>query len=194
MRKLVAVEYISLDGVMQAPGARDEDERGGFEHGGWAMERFAADPVAMQASIEGQSSTSALLFGRRTYDQLVGYWLGDPDPNPFSDILRETPKYVASRTRVPLVHPNSQLLGEDTLGAVVALKEEGDGDIVLLGSGMLVRDLAAAGLVDEYLLSILPVVIGSGTRLFGDRYTPMKVVSSIVSPSGIVVATYRVAR
>ena len=194
MGKLVAVEYVSLDGVMQAPGAPDEDRRGGFSHGGWAMTRFAADPAAMQASMEGRSTTRALLFGRRTYDQLVGHWLNDPNPNPFADVLRQTPKYVASRGRAPLAHPNSHLLGEDTPAAVAALTKETDGDVVLLGSGTLVRDLAAAGLVDEYILSILPVVLGSGTRLFADTFTPMEVVSSIISPTGIVVATYRVLR
>ncbi|WP_150306917.1 dihydrofolate reductase family protein [Planctomonas psychrotolerans] len=194
MGDLVAVEYVSLDGVMQAPGAPDEDPRGGFEHGGWATTRFAADPVAMQASMEGHSDTAALLFGRRTYDQLVGHWLNAPQPNPFADVLRKTPKYVASRTRAPLTHPHSFLLGENTLESVASLTKESAGDVVLLGSGMLVRDLAAAGLVDRYLLSILPVVLGTGTRLFGDTFAPMEVVSSTISPTGTVVATYRVVR
>ena len=134
-----------------------------------------------------------MLFGRRTYLQLVGHWLSTTEPNPFTDILRDTTKYIASRTLTdPLPYPNSILLTGDAPRAVEELKAEGEGDIVVLGSGALLRDLAAAGLVDAYVLTILPVVLGSGARLFGSTYAPLSVTSSYTSPTGIVVATYEV--
>lgn len=195
MRRLVAVEYVSLDGVMQAPARADEDPRGGFQHGGWAAELLGSDPEAVQASMGGHANTNGMLFGRRTYLDLVGHWLSTTDPNPFTEIIRDTTKYVASRTlSEPLPHPNSALLAGDAVDAVAALKADGEGDIVVLGSGALLRNLAAAGLVDAYTLTIVPVVIGSGTRLFGDTNASLRVSSSFVSPTGIVVATYEVDR
>jgi len=194
MGKLLAVENVSLDGVMQSPGRADEDTREGFSRGGWATEMLMADPEAMQASMPSGDQPTAMLFGRRTYDDLVGHWLTTDDPNPFTDILRAQPKYVASRSGADLPHPNSHRLEGDAVEAVRALKSEFDMDFVLLGSGELLHDLAAAGLVDEYLLTILPVVLGSGRRLFGDTYAELEVVRSYTSPTGIVVATYRVAR
>src|SRR5215213_1519324 len=110
-------------------------------------------------------------FGRRTYEDVVGHWLSAPEPNPFTEILEKTPKYVASRTLIePLPHPNSTLLKGDAIGQVAALKYESGQDLVVLGSGVLVRDLAAAGLIDEYVLTTIPVVLGSGTRLFGNLH------------------------
>jgi dihydrofolate reductase len=194
MPKLIVVENVSLDGVMQGPGRPDEDTRGDFVHGGWAAERLGRDPEAARASMGGMGSTAALLFGHRTYTDLVGHWLSTPDPNPFTQVLRDTPKYVASRQAdAELPHPNSIQLADDAAAAVAELKA-GDlaGDIVVLGSGELVRSLAAAGLVDEYLLTTVPVVLGSGTRLFGDTYAELEVASSFTSPTGIVVAAYRV--
>ena len=220
MAKLVAVEYISLDGVMQAPGRADEDTRGGFTHGGWASALLAADPEAAQASMSGQSETVALMFGHRTYVDLVGHWLNAEEPNPFAGILRQTPKFVASRSPdTQLAHPNSELLlpavsdavsddatgeteGEaedkaDDGGAVPAVRElkaSLEGEVVILGSGELVRSLAAEDLIDAYLLTILPVALGSGARLFADHRTPFEVTSSFTSPTGIVVATYTPVR
>lgn len=193
MYKLTAVEYLSLDGVMQSPGRPDEDTRGGFHLGGWAMPRLAADPEAAQASMSGQGDTAGLLFGRRTYHDLVGHWLSTPEPNPFVEILTRTPKYVASRTPDhALPYPNSSLLTGEATESVRSLKAQGDGEIVLLGSGALVRDLAAAGLVDRYILTIFPLILGRGTRLFEGTYNTLEVESSITSPTGIIVATYRV--
>jgi dihydrofolate reductase len=195
MRTLVVVENVSLDGVMQAPGRPDEDERGGFRYGGWASQMLADDPEAVQASMGDTGSGAELLFGRRTYLDLVGHWLSTPDPNPFTEILRSTPKYVASRTLTePLPHPASTLLSGDAVDAVDALKADGDGELVVLGSGDLVRQLAAAGLVDEYRLTILPVVLGAGTRLFGDTHTELEPVRTQAFPSGAIVGRYRVAR
>jgi dihydrofolate reductase len=197
MAKIVAVENISLDGVMQSPGRPDEDTRGGFDRGGWASQLLAADPEAAMAAMSGQGRTAAMLFGHRTYLDLVGHWLGTDEPNPFTEILRATPKYVASRSASTLLeHPNSELLTPDADGDAVAsvraLKATLEGDVVVLGSGELVRSLAAAGLVDEYLLTILPVVLGRGARLF-DGYAPLEVRSSWTSTTGIVVGTYAVA-
>lgn len=196
MSRLVVVENVSLDGVMQSPGRPDEDTRGGFTRGGWAARALSRDPEAARASLEGQGRTRALLFGRRTYLDLVGHWLSTPEPNPFAEILAQTPKYVASRTlTAPLPHPASELLGGDPVASVARLKaEDVEGDLVVLGSGELVRALAAAGLVDEYLLTIIPVVLGSGTRLFGDTYAELEVTRSVTSATGIVVATYAVVR
>jgi len=199
MGKIVAVENISLDGIMQSPGRPDEDTRDGFDRGGWATELLSVDSEAAMAAMSGQGETSAMLFGRRTYVDLVGHWLNTTDPNPFTDILRQTPKYVASRSSTTeLEHPNSHLLAADERGTVMdavrSLKQSLDGEIVVLGSGELVRDLAAAGLVDEYLLTTLPIILGSGTRLFGSTHAALKVISTFTSPTGIVVATYEVQR
>jgi dihydrofolate reductase len=190
MGKLVVVENVSLDGVMQAPGRADEDTRGGFDRGGWVSGLLAGDPEAAMASMKGHGATAAMLFGRRTYLDLLGFWLSNPEPNPFTEILRDTPKYVVSSTlEEPLPHPASTRISLDDVGAT---KDAVAGDIVVLGSGELVRALAAAKLVDEYVLTILPVVLGSGTRLFAETPAALKVVKSFTSPTGIVVATYRV--
>ena len=199
MRTLVVVENLSLDGVMQAPGRPDRppaaDERGGFTYGGWASAMLADDPEVVQAGMGDTGSGAEMLFGRRTYLDLVGHWLSTPDPNPFTEILRTTQKYVASRTLTePLPHPASTLLGRDAVEAVRGLRNDGDGELVVLGSGDLVRQLAAAGLVDEYQLTILPVVLGVGTRLFGDTHTELEPVQTQAFPSGAVVARYRVVR
>jgi dihydrofolate reductase len=195
MRTLVVVENLSLDGVMQAPGRADEDERGGFTHGGWASRMLENDPEVVQASL-GDSrpgNGTEMLFGRRTYLDLVGHWLSTPDPNPFTEILRTTRKYVASTTLTdPLPHPASTLLQGDAVAAVRSLKADGDGELVVLGSGNLVRQLAAAGLVDQYQLTVLPVVLGAGTRLFGDTHTELEPIRTQAFPSGAVVARYRV--
>jgi dihydrofolate reductase len=194
MGRLVVVENISLDGVVQGPGRPDEDTRDGFRHGGWAAERLAADPEAARASFEGRGRTRGMLFGRRTYLDLVGHWLSAPEPNPFTDVLRSTPKHVASSTFTePLPHPGSMLLRGDVTAAVAALKQQDEeGDLVVLGSAMLVRALAAADLVDAYVLTIIPVVLGSGARLFGDTFADLEVTRSVTSSTGVVVATYAV--
>jgi len=193
MRNVVVVENVSLDGVMQGPGRPDEDERGGFRYGGWASELLSRDPEAVQASMGAPGGSSEMLFGRRTYVDLVGHWLSTTDPNPFTEILRSTTKYVATRSlTAPLEHPNSVRLEGDAVEAVRALKADGDGDLVVLGSGDLVRQLAAAGLVDVYQLTVLPVVLGAGTRLFGDTHTELEPERVQAFDSGIVVGRFRV--
>jgi dihydrofolate reductase len=193
MGKLVVVENVSLDGVMQAPGRPDEDTRGDFQRGGWAAQTLEKDPEAVQASMAGEGQAGAMLFGRRTYEDVVGHWLSTPEPNPFAEIFEQTPKYVVSHTlSEPLPHPNSTLLKGDVKDEVSTLKRESGQDLVVLGSGVLVRELAAMGLIDTYVLTTIPVVLGSGTRLFGDTYIPLQVINSVTTSSGIVVATLRV--
>jgi dihydrofolate reductase len=195
MSRLVVVENVSLDGVMQSPGRPDEDTRDGFDRGGWATAALSVDPVAAQASMDGDGTTVGLVLGRRTYLDLLGHWTTTPEPNPFTDILLQTPKHVASSTlTAPLPYPNTELLGTDPVAGVRRLKADGEGDLVVLGSGRLVHALAAADLVDLYVLTVVPVVLGRGTRLFEGRYTALDVVRTVTSPTGIVVGTYAVRR
>ncbi|WP_432536456.1 dihydrofolate reductase family protein [Kineococcus arenarius] len=197
MHELVVVENVSLDGVAQGPGRPDEDTRGGFGLGGWATRLLAEDPEAVRAAMGGRGATTAMLFGRRTYHDLVGHWLGTDEPNPFTDVLRRTPKFVASRSADPeggLPWPASTLLTGEAVRTVAALKERGNGDLVVLGGLALVRDLTAAGLVDRFVLTTLPVVLGRGTRLFEGTALDLDVDSSTTTAAGTVVATYRVRR
>ena len=197
MPKLIAVENLSEDFVMQSPGRPDEDTRGGFDRGGWAHELLAKDPEAMAASMDGEGQTGAMLFGRITYEDLVGHWLSTDEPNPFTELIRVMPKFVATRTlENPLPHPNSAVLQGDALEAVATLKQEQriQGDIVLLGSGDLLRQLIAADLVDEFILTRLPITLGQGVKLWDEMPANLEVVKSMTSPTGIVVATYRVVR
>ncbi|WP_164983801.1 dihydrofolate reductase family protein [Cellulomonas endophytica] len=197
MGRLVVVEQVTLDGVAQSPGRPDEDARDGFDRGGWAMTWFAGDPEGAGAAMRGSGGTAAFLFGRRTYLDLVGYWLGTSDPNPFADILRGTPKHVVTSTLAePLPHPASHRVdGADLVGGVRAVKEQVEGDIVVLGSIQLVHALAAADLVDAYLLTTVPLLVGPGLRLFdGPPPARLAVSDAFVSPAGSVTATYTVER
>lgn len=194
MHTLTAVENVSLDGVAQAPASAEEDTRGGFEHGGWAFQHLATDPAAMERAMAGKPAAS-MLFGHRTYDQLVGHWLSTPDDNPFTELLRTTPKHVTTRDAdVRLPHPRSHALVGEATETVAALKERGEGELVVLGSLALVRDLTAAGLVDRFVLTTVPVVLGSGLRLFEGSHVPLEVEQTWTSERGTVVATYRVVR
>ncbi len=191
MGKVVAFENVTLDGVMQAPGRPDEDRRGGFEHGGWAA-RYA-DEESGKFAAEGMATTGGLLFGRRTYEDFHGFWPNQPD-NPFTAILDATQKYVVSRSlREPLPWQHSTLLGGDAVDAVAALKQELDRDLVILGSGELVRSLAGPGLIDEYILLIHPLVLGTGRRLFDDGGPPVELELSETrtTTTGVVLARYR---
>jgi dihydrofolate reductase len=188
MRRVVVFEHLTLDGVMQAPGRVDEDRRGGFEHGGWAT---LWDPVIAGAAEESMASQPALLLGRRTYEDFYGFWPQQAD-NPFTEVLNNSQKYVASRTlEEPLPWNNSSLLAGEAVEAVATLKEESGSDLVVLGSGELVQTLMRNGLVDEYVLLIHPLVLGSGRRLFdsGAR-AALQLVDAKASPSHVVIATY----
>ena len=179
---------------MQGPGGPEEDTTGGFEHGGWAMGYF--DESMGKASSLGMGSANALLLGRRTYDIFAGYWPHQGDDAPFAKFLNTVPKYVASRTlQEPLEWNNSHLLQGDVADAVRKLKEEGDGDIIVLGSGELAQTLMEHGLIDVYDLWIDPIVLGTGKRLFreGLPKTGMKLVKSEISTTGVAMLTYEPA-
>jgi dihydrofolate reductase len=193
MGKVVVNISLTLDGVMQAPGRPDEDTRGAFQHGGWGAPYF--DSVMLRAATEGFPRAGALLFGRRTYEDFYAVWPNRTD-NPFTAVLNETPKYVASTTlREPLAWSNSTLLEGDAAEAVAKLKEQLEKDIVVLGSGALIQSLMRHDLVDEYVLLIHPLVLGSGRRLFaeGGPVVPLWLVDTTTSTTGVVIATYRPA-
>ena len=166
MSKLTVFTILTLDGVMQAPARPDEDTRGGFTHGGWAIPY--AD--AITGSMAGQSMTSpgGILLGRRTYEDFFAVWPKRKD-NPFTDALNNRQKYVVSRTlKEPLAWVNSTLLKGDAVEAVARLKSQDQKELIVLGSGELVQALMRGNLVDEYVLLIHPLILGSGRRLFAD--------------------------
>ncbi len=194
MRKIVAVVSLTLDGVMQAPGRKDEDPRGGFQHGGWAGPYF--DPVMLRTMGEGMSQGAPMLFGRRTYEDFHKVWPARKD-NPFSKVLDEGQKYVASRTlRGPLPWQNSTLLRGEAAETVAGLKQEPGKDVVVLGSGELLHALMRHGLVDQLVLSIHPLVLGPGRRLFdpGSERQEYRLVRSVPTTTGVVIATYEPVR
>ena len=194
MRKLVAGTFLTLDGVMQAPADPDEDTRGGFVHGGWARPYF--DQVMAEQAGEGIAKGGAFLFGRRTYEHFASVWPHQPDDDMFAKVLNERTKYVASRTlREPLEWRNSTLLKGDAADAVAELKRQEDKDLVILGSGELIRSLMAHDLIDEYRLLIHPLVLGSGRRLFTDdgTFSTLRLVDTTTTTTGVVIATYRPA-
>ena len=191
MRKVVVIEHVTLDGVMQAPGRRDEDERGGFEHGGWAHAR--SDEVMGRKMGEGMAKGGPMLFGRRTYEDFLSFWPKQKD-NPYTEVLDNAEKFVASNTlQEPLPWQHSKLLSGDAAQAVAELKQQPGGDFGVLGSGKLVQSLLPRGLVDEFVLMIHPLVLGTGQRLFPDGGPPaeLRLVDSVTTTTGVVIATYR---
>ena len=193
MSRLVVVNNVTLDGVMQAPGRADEDTRDGFIHGGWGAPY--GDEVMGRVMGERMARPGALVLGRRTYEDFASYWPKQTD-NPFTPVLNERVKYVASTTlKEPLPWSNSKLLPGDATQAVAGLKAQGDEDLAVLGSGELVRSLMRHDLVDEYLLSIHPLVLGSGRRLFGDdaSMAALRLVDSTTTTTGVIIATYQPA-
>jgi dihydrofolate reductase len=189
MSKVVVVNHVSLDGVMQAPGRPDEDPRGGFEHGGWAQPQN--DPVMGQAMAEDMSKDSALLLGRWTYESFANFWSNQTD-NPFTEPLNNTQKYVASRSlRAPLSWSNSTLLENDATDAVAELKQRGEQDLTILGSGELIHSLMRRDLIDEWMLLIHPLVLGVGRRLFPEGTSArLQLQTSLTTTTGVVIARY----
>ncbi len=188
MGKLIVNMSLTLDGVMQAPGRPDEDARGGFAHGGWALPYF--DPIMFSPPAEGKMPD--LLFGRRTYEDFYTVWPNRTD-NPFTKVLDNAQKYVASTTLTePLPWINSTLLMGDVAAAVATLKAQLDNHLVVLGSGVLVQSLRQHNLVDEYVLSIHPLILGTGRRLFpdGSPFAALKLVDTKIASTGVVIATY----
>ncbi|HEV8651114.1 MAG TPA: dihydrofolate reductase family protein [Actinomycetes bacterium] len=193
MSKVVVNTHLTLDGVMQAPGRPDEDLRGGFEHGGW--EPPYGDSVMGRVMAEGIAKGGSLLLGRRTYEDFAAFWPNQTD-NPFTAVLNDRQKYVASTTlEEPLSWSNSTLLKGDAAEAVARLKEQPGKDLVVLGSGALVQSLMRRNLVDEYLLLIHPLVLGSGRRLFtdGGAFAALRLVDTKTTTTGVVIATYQPA-
>jgi dihydrofolate reductase len=193
VRKLVAIEFLSLDGVMQAPGSPDEDTEGGFKHGGW--QRPYVDEVVGAAAAEGMAATDAYLFGRKTYEKMASYWPTVPSDDPFAAHLNPTPKWVASKTLRSLAWQNSTLIEGDVSAAVAELKKQPGGNIAVLGSGELVHALMKSDLIDEYHLFVQPIVIGSGRRLFrgSDQVRRLRLIhSKTTSTGGLILAYERV--
>jgi dihydrofolate reductase len=193
MRKVVVFNSVTLDGVMQAPGRADEDRRDGFAHGGWALPYN--DPVMGKVAAEGMANAGPLLFGRRTYEDFYSFWPNQKD-NPFTEVLDNTLKYVASTTlEEPLPWSNSTLLEGDAAEAVARLKQQPGKDLTVLGSGELVQALMRRNLVDVYVLLIHPLVLGSGRRLFADGgpSTALQLVDTTTTTTGVVIATYQPA-
>ncbi|MFM9608255.1 dihydrofolate reductase family protein [Streptomyces niveiscabiei] len=191
MRKIIVCTFLSLDGVMQAPGGPDEDPESGFAYGGW-QKPVSDDEVG--AAIAGWYEPSdAMLLGRKTYEIFASYWPGADPGNPFTERMNGMRKYVASRTLTSLEWRNSTLLEGDAADAVRELKASDGGDINVVGSGDLAQTLMRHGLVDEYRLTIHPVIIGSGKRLFADGAIPtaLEPVSVSTTKSGTVVGVYR---
>jgi len=189
MSRLTVVNFLTLDGVMQAPGHADEDRRGGFEHGGW-QGRYG-DRVMGEYMGKGAAGDGSLLFGRRTYEKMAAVWPHAPADNPFTDKMNNSRKYVCSTTLdEPLEWSNSNLLKGDAAESVARLKAQDDPDIVILGSGELIRSLMPHGLIDEYVLAIHPVVMGTGIRMFDGVYAELELVESVQTTTGVIITRY----
>lgn len=193
MGKVIVMEHLTLDGVMQAPGHPEEDQRGGFRHGGWAASR-GQDPAVLEAMGARMSSAWSLLTGRTTYERFADYW-PKQEPNPFTEALDRAQKYVASTTLTePLAWQNSTLLKGEGAEAVARLKQDVQENLVVFGSGVLVRSLMSRGLVDELVLMTHPLVLGAGRRLFpgsGPLLSDFRLADSATSDAGVIIAVYQ---
>jgi dihydrofolate reductase len=192
MRKVIVSEFLTVDGVMQAPGDSDEDREGGFEHGGWQLPYF--DDIAGSSVAEGFGSAGGLLLGRKTYDIFAAYWPNQPADDPFVGTMNSIPKFVASRTlEEPLKWENSTLLKGDVAKEVARLKEQSGGDLQVIGSGDFAQTLMQHDLVDEYALMVHPLVLGTGKRLFrdGNPRTALRLVDTKTTTTGTLILTYQ---
>ncbi len=190
MRKLIASTFVSLDGVMQAPGGPDEDPTGGFAFGGWTFSHW---DEAMGRSMNGfDGKDRELLLGRRTYEIFEAYWPYQSADHPIAKTFNATRKYVASRTLNAVHWNNATLLQGDVIAAVAALKAEAGQDLQIIGSGNLIQTLHAATLIDAYNVWTFPVVLGRGKRLFEASAKPsaLRLVASHASSTGVVMSTY----
>jgi dihydrofolate reductase len=192
VRKVIVNEFMSLDGVVQAPGGADEDTSGGFVHGGWSMGYF--DERSQGWVLEGIVEAGGFLLGRRTYEIFAAYWPNAPEEEQvLAEPLNTKPKHVASTTLTePLAWQGSTLLEGDLAEAVTALKNDDGADLHVIGSAELVRTLIERGLVDELRLMIDPLVLGGGKRVFRDDGTlrPLRLVDGEVTSTGAILATY----
>ncbi len=196
--RIILSDFMSLDGVVQAPGGREEDTDGGFAHGGWSMPFF--DPEAMGAAIgDVMADTEALLFGRRTWDVMASAW-PERAGDPFADQMNAIPKYVASRTvtaeDASSRWNNTTLIGgDDALGAIRELRDLADGGIQVWGSASLARQLVENDLVDEYRLMLEPILLGGGKSVFPSdgRARPLELMSVTPAKTGVLICAYRPA-
>ncbi len=191
MRKIVVSEFLTLDGVMQGPGGPDEDRTGGFPYGGW-LAGYGFDDQQDKKRAADIDATDAYLFGRRTYDIFAAYWPFQPDTNRWASVLNPRPKYIVSRTLTePLSWQNSTLVSDNVADRIRDLKAQDGGNISVLGSGELVRFLLENGLVDELVLMVHPLVLGTGKRLFADGIDPsrFRLVDSIAGSEGMLMLT-----
>jgi dihydrofolate reductase len=192
MRKVIANEFMSIDGVAQAPGGEDEDTSGGFRHGGWHLQYF--DDLSQSWVVESIVGAGGFVLGRRTYEIFAAYWPTAPEEEQIiAEPLNTRPKYVASTTLAePLAWQNSTLLRGDVAAAVAALKEEEGDDLHVIGSTRLVQTLLAHDLVDELRVMIDPLVLGGGKRIFPEdgALRPLRLVDGQVTSTGAIIATY----
>jgi dihydrofolate reductase len=189
MRELVVLSFVTLDGVMQAPGGPDEDPSEGFEHGGWSVGYW--DEQLEQAMGESMAPPFDLVLGRKTYEIFAAFW--PQADNPAAEMLNSSTKHVASNTLTELEWENSNLIEGDVADGIRALKQEEGPELQVHGSGNLIQTLLEHGLVDEFRLKVFPLVLGKGKRLFDGGAVPagLEMTSSQTTPGGVIAATYR---
>jgi dihydrofolate reductase len=192
MRKLIVQTFVTLDGVMQAPGGPEEDDSGGFAQGGWSVNYW--DEQMGQVMDEATSTPFAMVLGRKTYDIMAAHWPHAPEETG-AKTFNDATKYVASRSHPRLEWSNSVLIEGDAAEGLAALKQEDGPELQVHGSGNLIQTLLRHNLVDEFRLWVFPLVIGSGKRLFAEGAIPsgLKLVDSKVSTTGVVMGTYESA-
>ncbi len=188
MRNIIVLSFITLDGIMQAPGGPEEDQTGGFKYGGWTVPYF--DEFLGQAMSEQMNRPFDLLLGRKTYEIFAGYWPHQTDPGAAG--INNATKYVASNTLLQLDWSNSVLISKDVVQEIKKLKEQDEPDLHVHGSGNFIQTLLEHDLVDELWLKIFPITLGTGKRLFGNGITPsaFTVREAKTSPGGVIVASY----
>jgi dihydrofolate reductase len=189
--RIVVSEFLTLDGVMQAPGDPNEDRSGDFDRGGW--QRPFVDDVFGQAMMEGFATTGGFLLGRRTYEIFAAHWPKQGPDDPLAAIFNDLPKYVVSNSlSEPLPWQNSTLISGDVVSGLAALRKQGGMPVQVIGSGELVQTLIQNDLVDEYRLSIHPITLGRGKRLFRDDSTPgrLQLIESKPTTTGVLMLTY----
>jgi dihydrofolate reductase len=189
--KIVVSEFLTLDGVMQAPGDPNEDRSGGFDQGGWQLAYF--DDVFGKTMMDAFAATGGMLLGRLTYQNFARYWPNQPSDDPLAAAMNGFQKYVVSKTLTePLAWQNSTLIQGDVAAEIARLREQPGKEIQVIGSGELVQTLIASDLVDSYRLMVHPLVLGSGKRLFRDGTTPTKLqlVNSLATTTGVLILDY----
>ena len=191
MRRLLAVEFVTVDGVMQGLGSPDEDRDGGFEYGGWGT--AYADVLDEVLDPGTLGSAAGYLLGRRTYDALAAFWPAQPPDNPMAASLNRAAKYVVTRTRTSLDWSGAEVVSGDLPAEIGRLKSAGDGTLTMLGSGMLLQEVIRLGLLDDLQLFVHPLLLGAGKRLFGELVEPrrLELTKAGTTSKGTVALSYR---